>query len=238
MNGSHSPQCFNCKFFHQGFFPKNPNVIDNRRWCKKHDFIMPDGIGELICSDWLDKEWLRQKNKASDYFANLEPGFLYHYFYFSADLPVIFQAFSNIQNLFIPITINKDDELEWIALDFRTIWFPKPDQKIMLWIDENNYQFEVIDIPRSYVSGSTLLPSGERQYKHTPIIRRVLHCPSSPDQLYQGLNTAIDLDRYLANETRRFAAEDLGFFAFLEIVEKDKVYRLHANSLNYKDYRR
>ena len=199
---------------------------------------MPDGGGELICADWLDKEWLRQKNKASDYFENLETGFLYHFFDTSEASPAIFQAFSNLQNLFVDITINKDDELGWIALDFRTIWFPKPDQTITLWINENKYQFEVIDIQRSYASGSTLLPSGERQDKHTPIIRRVLHCPSSPDQLYEGLNATIDLDRYLDNETRRFAAMDLGFFAFLEIIEKDKVYRFHANAFNYRDYQR
>lgn len=233
-NGKYNAQCNNCDFFRGSLFPE---IETSRRWCRKHDFVMPYGASELICSDWL------HEGKAGERFANLDSGFLYHYSYQSVNLPDKFRAFPALQNLIVGASIHNDNKLGWVV-HLKEEWysiFPEPDNLIELWTSEINGLFQVLDIQRSFHSGTERSQSGEWKEIYATRTQRILHCPSSRLELYKWINTSIDANRYLAQTATHERAEALlasGFFVYLEIIEKNKSYRLHPDLFYYKEYQR
>jgi hypothetical protein len=230
-NGKYNPQCSNCDFFQGGLFPE---IETERRWCKKHNFVMPYGGSEFICSDWL------HEGKASEYFKGLESGFLYNYSYQSENPPETFRSFDKLQNLIVSAAINQDNELGWVVL-LKDEWqslFPKPDNSVELWFNGTSNAFQVLDIQRSFHAGSMRVDADKWEHRYVTRIQRVLYCPSLSIQVYNWVNELLRVDEYIS-KTIPFEGSDMllaiGFFVYLEVVEKHKKYRLIPDTYYYKD---
>ncbi len=233
-NGKYNPQCSNCDFFQGSLFPE---METERRWCKKHNFVMPYGGSEFICSDWL------HEGKASEHFKNLESDSLYNYSYQSINPPDKFRAFHELQNLIVSASIHNDSELGWVV-HLKEEWlslFPQPDTTVELWFSGASNKFQILDIQRRFHSGSERLQSGEWKQNYTTRNQRVLHCPSSPLQVYSWVNTLIKVDEYISKVSLHEYAEALlafGFFVYLEVAEKHKKYKLIPELFHYKEFLR
>lgn len=234
-NGKHNAQCSNCDFFRGHVLLETRP--ESRRWCYKHDFVMPYGCGELICADW------QHGNEKSESSSLLERGLLYYYSYASLSPPEKLRDFQSLQNLIFSINIHQDDEFGWVLYVKKEAypWFPGPDERLSMRLGEAENLFQVVDVQRKLWVGSKRTPSGNWREKYRTRSQRVVYCPEFPESLYEWLGMHIDVKRLVAEAEKHRQTEmllPLGIFTFAELVEEYSLYMLYPDLLHYKEYRR
>ncbi|HZT43818.1 MAG TPA: hypothetical protein VFA07_16750 [Chthonomonadaceae bacterium] len=104
-NGAHNAQCLNCRFMVNSEYcwrkvlEEAPVWSEDGRWCRRHDFVMPDIDGEVLCSDF---DWAGSGPglQEDERLRALEPGFLYRYCYATGEPAAKVASFQALQNLF------------------------------------------------------------------------------------------------------------------------------------------
>jgi|GEM_PF-1915998 len=214
------PECQNCRFF-------DADAVNSERRCKQHDFVMPRIDWQIVCTDWQhDQETLKN--------SPLEPGTLYYYSYASGNtLYAPIAPMSRLQSLLISVSVRQDNEYGWIIFPRQyQIYFPPPDSRLTLVVDNRRCAFQVATQERRLAA--EMVPTGKGKWEAFYHMQQVymLYSLESPDLLFEWLNSFMDVEAALADSL----APSLP--AFIEIRNRNREYVLHADLLNYGKYLR
>jgi hypothetical protein len=141
--GDYGEHCQNCNSFNS----KRPD----RRFCERHNFVMPIVSYYVICANWQSQG----KSQENKFVARLEKGFLYAWDPYLRPSPQKLDRFEAIQDLFIDLDVTVIENPEHgflIYLPQRKDAFPEPGETISISIDLVPVEFLIrnIDITVTY----------------------------------------------------------------------------------------
>lgn len=182
-NGAGSPDCWNCRFV---------VIVEDRKECSKHNFIIPKGGSEKICKDWQDEK------HTSHHFNELLPGILYYYSYASKEPPTPLDQFEHFKKQveYISLNLVYDTEFGWSL-------YCKNENKeisydahgtVSIILDGSSFHFEVAEATRLFYG---LQDDGTCKRGWSKGLQKIIYCPSDPVILYKWLNKQFDVEAIL-----------------------------------------
>ena len=209
-NGDYLPECLYCSHY---------NKDEDLKQCEKHDFVMPQDGGWILCKDWqlhpkyqddflhfgYVKDFLQR-----DEFLSLEPGVLYVGETYLKYRP--YAPFETLKFLIFTANICKDKELGWyLTSELYKKYFPDDGATLTLVLDKKEYQCEVSMIERVKELRFGHPGLGEKFMVQNVIVRiQAIHCSSHPNLLYQWLDEYIDVQGLITDERLTIDARTWG----------------------------
>lgn len=211
------PECENCAFFRM-------HETYAERKCTRHDIVLPRIDWQMICVDWQNGEHRIDAG-------HLEPGILYYYSYGTGDIIDSRLAdFGRLRNMLISVTVRQDKELGWVIYPRNhRRYFPAAGKMLTVMVGDRKSKFYAVDAERTLVSKMMPGEAGWETVYHNKSVY-MLHSLESSELLYHWFSSFMDCDRYIDES---FAPN---LFAFMEIVEQDRMYALHPDLLLYNKY--
>ena len=263
-NGAYNPGCHICEFHvtresnrscskHSFIMPITGDEFICRDWN-----LHPRHHGDLIHFDYVPAFM------QSESFQLLELGFLYHDVY--PGTYAILDTFGSLQNLILSANIFRDKRFGWSIYlkerDYR--YFPEASKlsarewvsrfwaflrkdrylqqtigraRLIVILDETEYQFKIVDAPRTRTTGGGLAASGVYKPRSYRKVERIVYCPKPSKALFNWLDKQMDVEAMISDtrmgigQTRGEITLNLGIFAFIEILQGHSIYRMRRREL-------
>lgn len=238
-------QCRNCASF-----------VERRsgRLCSKHDFLMPNLNGQVLCRDWRvtaeDRGYLpsdyafAEALVASEGFRALHPDTLYYYHFFSDAPPAPLARFEALQAQVWAAWIVQVPNYGWALLQPRADYglIPPPGASVCVRLEAVEYQFDIVEVDLAEVVGGSRMPGGGWEVRWGMRPKRILHCPAAPAALYHWLDAQLDLERYVTSFLNDEAGEQIlagGFQVYLQVLDAGREFEvLQLDQVRYRTFRR